>query len=313
MSKLRFDGRVAVITGAGGGLGRAYALLLASRGAKVIVNDLGASLEGEGRDAGPAAAVVAEIEATGGSAVANTDSVATEEGGTAIAEQAIAAFGRIDLIVNNAGNFTNARLFLETSADSFASLWAVHVMGTMHVIRAAWPHMIGQRYGRIVNIGSQGGYYGHRGKFEYAAAKCAIHGLTMSLALEGGKDGVYANVVAPGALTRPVRSWAPASQFDEESFSPDLVAPTVCWLLHEDCAINGASYSVGAGNTSRIVLAETVGVQRRSPTIESIAKDFVAIDAVERNGVSNLVFPEGAIERGNEVVRRFASLPVEQG
>ena len=313
VSELRFDGRVAVVTGAGGGLGRAYALLLASRGAKVVVNDLGASLEGEGHDAGPAGAVVAEIETRGGTAVANADSVATEEGGKAIVGQALAAFGRVDLIVNNAGNFTNARPFLDTSANSFASLWAVHVMGTMHVVRAAWPHMVGQRYGRVVNIGSQGGYYGHRGKFEYAAAKCAIHGLTLSLALEGGQHGVHANVVAPGALTRPVRSWAPASQFDEQSFSPDLVAPTVCWLLHEDCAVNGASYSVGAGNTSRIVLAETVGVQRRSPTIESIARDFVEIDAVEWNGVSNLVFPEGAVERGNEVVRRYASLALLDG
>ena len=310
MSELRFDGRVAVVTGAGRGLGRSYALLLASRGAKVVVNDLGTTLEGGGRDAGPAAEVVAEIKAAGGEAVANTDTVATEDGGRAIVAQAVAAFGRIDLIVNNAGNFTNGRPFLETSAESFESLWAVHVMGTMHVIRAAWTHMIDQRYGRIVNIGSHGGYYGHRGKFEYATAKGAVHGLTMSLALEGGANGVHVNVVAPGAATRPVRSWAPAGKFDDGSFTAELVAPTVCWLLHEDCAANGESYSVFAGNTSRIVLAETKGVQSRSPTIESVAASFAEIDAVERGGASNLVFPKGAIERGAEVSRRFATLPV---
>lgn len=312
MSEFRFDRRVAVVTGAGGGLGRAYALLLASRGANVVVNDLGTTLEGDGRDAGRAGAVVAEIEAAGGHAVANIDSVATQKGGQAIVDQALAAFGQIDLIVNNAGNFTNGRPFLETSGESFTSLWAVHVMGTTHIIRAAWPHMVGHRYGRIVNIGSHGGYYGHRGKFEYAAAKGAVHGLTMSLALEGGQHGIHVNVVAPGALTRPVRSWAPADKFDDESFSPDLVAPTVCWLLHENCTANGEAYSVLAGNTSKIVLAETSGIQRRAPTIESIALDFAEINATDRDGVSTLVFPDGAVERGDEMVRGFAALALEQ-
>ena len=252
--------------------------------------------------------VVDEIIAAGGKAVANFESVASAEGGKAMVDQALAAFGGLHIIVNNAGNFTDARPFLETSTESFESLFQVHVMGTVHVIRAAWQHMIDQNYGRIINIGSHGGYYGHGGKFEYATVKAGIHGLTLSLAMEGRQHGIACNVVAPGAATRPVMSWAKPGTFDKPAFSPDLVAPSVVWLAHEDCTANGDSFSVIAGNISRVVLSETRGYQSTHPTPESIRDHFADIMNRGDEDQNYLVFPKGAIDRGMELVQAFERL-----
>lgn len=308
MSELRFDGKVAIVTGAGRGMGRSHALLLASRGASVVVNDPGVSLAGDGGDKGPAQQVVDEIVAAGGKAVANFESVASAEGGQSMVRQALDSFGGLHILVNNAGNFTDSRPFLETSTESFESLFQVHVMGTVHLIRAAWQHLLDQKYGRIVNIGSHGGYYGHGGKFEYATVKAGIHGLTLSLAMEGREYNVACNVVAPGAATRPVMSWAKPGTFDKPAFSPDLVAPAVAWLVHEDCPANGDSFSVIAGNISRVGISETKGYQSTHPTPESIRDRFADIMNRGENDQKYMVFPTGAIERGMELVAAYEKL-----
>lgn len=308
--ELRLDGKAALVTGAGRGLGRAYALLLAARGASVIVNDLGTELDGSGRDGGFAASVVAEIEAAGGRAVANLDTVASETGARTMVEQALDSFGGLHIVINNAGNFTPARPFLETSSDSFIDVLRVHLMGAVNTARAAWPHLTRQNYGRITNVGSHTGYFGHAGRFEYASAKGAVHGFTMSLAMEGKAHGIAVNLLAPGAGTRPVRSWDDQAIFSTEAFAPELAAPTAVWLAHESCDVTGQAIGVIAGASSRIVIAETRGYQSRSPTPEAIAAHRDAI--VEPGDVSrsNLELPTGAVERGMELVGRFQALPV---
>ncbi len=307
--ELRLDGKVALITGAGRGLGRAYALLLAARGASVVVNDLGAELDGSGGDAGFAASVVGEIEAAGGRAVANGDSVATEEGAEAMIGRALDGFGGLHIVINNAGNFTPARPFLETGTDSFLSVLQVHLMGAVNTARAAWPHLTGQNYGRIINVGSHTAYYGHRGRFEYASAKGAVHGFTMSLAMEGEGHGIAVNLLAPGAGTRPVRSWDDQAIFATEAFAPELAAPTALWLAHESCDVNGQAIGVIAGASTRIIVAETKGFQSRVPTAEAIAAHRDAIVEAGDISASNLELPAGAVERGMELVGRFQTLP----
>ena len=307
MSELRLDGNVAIVTGAGRGLGREYALMLASRGAAVIVNDLGAELDGAGEDARPANQVVAEIEQLGGKAVANFSSVTSEAGARTMVEQALNSFGALHTVINNAGNFTPSRPFLETSAASFQSLWDVHVLGAVNVLRAAWPHFLAQNYGRVVNIGSHGGYYGHAGRFEYATVKAALHGLTLTLAMEANGHDIGVNVVAPGAATRPVLSWAKPGQFSMEAFSPALVAPPLAWLVHPDCKENGQSFSIMSGNISRVVVCETKGYQSRTPTPEQVRAHFPEIMDIGDTRASNLSFPEGAVARGAELIAHFTT------
>ena len=196
----RFDGRVAVVTGAGRGIGRAYALLLARRGASVIVNDLGGSMDGTGADAAPAARVVAEIEAGGGSALADTSDVATTAGAQAVVDAAVARFGRIDAVVNNAGIIRWAG-FPEVDEDNLARHLAVHTIGSFNTARAAWPHMVGAGYGRIVMTTSSG-VFGLPNNMSYATAKAAVIGLTRSLAVSGAEHGIRVNLIAPAAMTR---------------------------------------------------------------------------------------------------------------
>lgn len=308
-AELRFDGKVALVTGAGRGLGRAYALLLAARGASVVVNDLGAELDGSGNDASFAAAVVDEIKTAGGRAVANLGSVATENGARAMVDEALDSFGDLHIVINNAGNFTPARPFLETGNDSFLSVLQVHLMGSVNTARAAWPYLMERRYGRIINVGSHTGYFGHRGRFEYASAKGAVHGFTMSLAMEGEAYGIGVNLLAPGAGTRPVRSWDDQAIFASEAFAPELAAPTALWLAHQSCDVMGKAIGVIAGASTRIVIAETKGFQSRSPTPELIAAHRDAIIEPGDVSTSNLELPAGAVERGIELVGRFQTLP----
>lgn len=309
-AELRLDGKVALVTGAGRGLGRSYAMLLAARGASVVVNDLGAELDGSGRDASFAASVAAEIAAAGGRAIANLDSVATEAGARAMVEQARDSFGGLHIVINNAGNFTPSRPFLETSSESFLNVLQVHLLGAINTARATWGHLVAQRYGRIINVGSHTAYFGHRGRFEYASAKGAVHGFTMSLAMEGEAHGIAVNLLAPGAGTRPVRSWDDQAIFSTEAFAPELAAPTALWLAHESCDVNGQAIGIIAGATTRIVIGETKGYQSRHPTAEAIAAHRDAI--VEPGDVtgSNLELPAGAVARGMELVERFHTLPV---
>lgn len=291
MSELRFDGRVAVITGAGRGLGRAYALLLAARGAKVVVNDPGASLKGDGIDSGPAQQVVDEIQAAGGEAVANTDSVATVEGGKAIIDSALNRFGRIDILIHNAGIVRRASLKEMTYAD-FEQVLDVHLRGAFHVVRPAFPVMCAAGYGRIVLTSSINGLYGSRTVANYCVAKAGIIGLSNVVALEGADEGVKCNVILPGAVTRM------AEGLDTSAYppmAPEMVAPVVAWLSHESCSVTGEMISSMAGRAARAYVAESPGVYQPTWTVEQVAE---RIDAI-RSTDAPLVFapvPNGQLD-----------------
>jgi NAD(P)-dependent dehydrogenase (short-subunit alcohol dehydrogenase family) len=273
MSELRFDNRVAVITGAGRGLGRSYALLLASRGAKVVVNDLGVGLKGEGADAGPAEEVVQEIKAAGGEAVACTDTVTTREGGQAIIDTAIKHFGRIDILIHNAGNVRRGSL-KELSYEDFESVLDVHLRGGFHVVRAAFPLMCAAKYGRIVLTSSINGLYGNPNVVNYSMAKAGLIGLSNVAAIEGAVDGVKSNIIIPAAVTRMAEG-LDTSQYPP--MDPELVAPAVGWLAHESCSITGEMLVSVAGRVARAYAAETEGVYRPSWSIEDIAENIGAI------------------------------------
>ncbi len=276
MSPLRFDGRVAVVTGAGRGIGRAHARLLAERGASVVVNDLGGSMAGEGSDAGPASAVVAEIGEVGGVAVADTNDVAVVAGAEALVNAAVDRFGRIDILVNNAG-IIRWRRVEEADADLLAHHVAVHLGGSFNTTRAAWPHMVEQHYGRIVMTTSTG-IFGLPGNLSYAAAKGGVVGLMRNFAVEGAEHGIRANAIAPAAVTRM------AGQSDDDAvfpqMAPELVAPMVAFLAHEDCPVSGEIYVAGFGRFARLFIASTEGYLHSgsAPTVEDVAAHWDAIN-----------------------------------
>jgi NAD(P)-dependent dehydrogenase (short-subunit alcohol dehydrogenase family) len=287
VNELRFDGRVAVVTGAGRGIGRAYARLLAARGASVVVNDLGGSMAGDGANDAPASRVVAGIEADGGTAIADTNDVATETGAQALVGAALARFGRVDALVNNAGIIRWAR-FPEADADNLERHLAVHLGGSFNTARAAWPHMVEQQYGRIVMTTSSG-VFGLPHNLSYAAAKAGVIGLTRSLTTAGAAHGIKVNLIAPAAMTRMAgRPSAPDSGDDVGAtggsgggpMSPDLVAPMAAYLAHEECPVSGEIYAAGAGRFARIFIAQTEGYVDPSPapTIEDVAAHWAAIN-----------------------------------
>lgn len=273
MPELRFDDRVAVITGAGRGLGRAYALLLAGRGAKVVVNDPGVSLAGDGTDVGPAEAVVQEIKAAGGEGVANTDSVATPEGGAAIIHSAMQTYGRIDILIHNAGIVRRSPL-KDMSFEDFRDVLDVHLAGGFHVVRAALPHMCTAGYGRIVLTSSCSGLYGNALVGNYATAKTGLIGLSNVAAIEGAEYGVKCNLILPGAVTRM------AEGLDTSAYppmDPELVAPAVGWLAHESCSVTGEWLVAIAGRIAMAYAAETRGVYRGQWSIEDVDREMDAI------------------------------------
>ncbi|ROO87429.1 NAD(P)-dependent dehydrogenase (short-subunit alcohol dehydrogenase family) [Actinocorallia herbida] len=280
----RFDGRVAVVTGAGRGLGRAHALLLAERGAKVVVNDLGGTKEGEGSDRGPANDVVAEITAKGGTAVADTSDVGSEQGCHALVDTAVAEFGRVDIIVNNAG-ISRFATFPEADADNLERTLDVHLRGTWHTTRAAWPHMVKQGYGRVITTTSTG-MFGLPDNLAYATAKGALIGFTRSLAMEAAKHGILVNCLAPNAITRPSTSAAkpnitttPQDEAQLQAMRTELVAPMMAYLAHEDCQVNGEILVAGARRFARWFLAVTPGhATEGDPTIEDIAEHWAEIN-----------------------------------
>jgi NAD(P)-dependent dehydrogenase (short-subunit alcohol dehydrogenase family) len=283
MADLRFDGRVAVVTGGGRGLGRCYAMLLASRGAKVIVNDPGGSLAGEGMDAMPAEDVVSEITAAGGQAAACTESVTTRDGGDAIIRTALEHYGRLDILIHNAGNVRRGSL-KDMSHEDFDAVLDVHLRGAFNVVRPAFPVMCDAGYGRIVLTSSIGGLYGNHGVANYAAAKAGVIGLSNVAALEGAADGVTCNVIVPAAVTRM------AAGIDTSAYppmGPELVAPVVGWLAHETCSVTGEVFIALAGRVARAVIAESPGVHRPAWTVEDVGKHLDAI----RNIEAPLVFP----------------------
>jgi NAD(P)-dependent dehydrogenase (short-subunit alcohol dehydrogenase family) len=279
VSTFGFEGRVAVVTGAGRGIGRAYALLLASRGATVVVNDLGGSIEGVGADPEPAASVATEIAATGGVALANTADVATVDGARSLVEAAHDEYGRVDILVNNAGIIHWAGP-PEVDADNLANHLAVHVGGSFNTTRAAWPHMVERNYGRIV-MTTSAGIFGLPNNTSYATAKGGVIGLARSLATAGAAHGIMVNCVAPAAVTRM------AGAVESPQMSPDLVAPLVAYLAHEDCPVSGEIYAAGAGRFARIFVAETPGYVQTdaAPTIEDVAAHWAAVNDEHGYGV----------------------------
>jgi NAD(P)-dependent dehydrogenase (short-subunit alcohol dehydrogenase family) len=275
MSEHTFEGRVAVITGAGRGIGRAHALLLAERGALVVVNDLGGSMAGEGAAAGPASGVADEITAAGGAAIADTNDVSTAEGAGALIAAAVEKFGRIDIVINNAGIIRWGRL-PEADAENLAAHLAVHLAGSFNTTRAAWPTMVEQGYGRIVMTGSAG-MFGLPDNLSYAAAKAGVVGLTRSLATAGAAHGIKVNVIAPAAMTRMA---GPRADEGDRSMAPELVAPMVAFLAHEDCPVSGEIYAAGAGRFARIFIASTPGYLHAAPepTVEDVAENWATIN-----------------------------------
>jgi NAD(P)-dependent dehydrogenase (short-subunit alcohol dehydrogenase family) len=286
MAELRFDDRVAVITGAGRGMGRAHALLLASRGAKVVVNDLGGSIEGQGLDAGPAQGVVDEIKAAGGEGVANTDSVAALEGCKALIEQAMDTYGRIDILIHNAGN-VRWGLLNEITYEDFNAVLDVHLRGAFHTVREAFPHMLKAKYGRVVLTSSIGGVYGIPGVVNYGVSKAGTLGLANIVAIEGAAANVKCNSILPGAMTR-MAAGMDTSFYTEETMHPGMVSPLVGYLSHESCAISGEVLISMAGRVAQAYFAETVGVFHPAWTMEQISEELDAI----RKKDPPVVFPQ---------------------
>ncbi|GAA0920852.1 SDR family oxidoreductase [Nonomuraea longicatena] len=273
---LRFDDRVAIVTGAGHGLGRSHALLLAERGAKVVVNDLGGALDGTGASAGPAAEVAELIRETGGQAVAGADDVSTPEGAEAVVRAAVDAFGRIDIVVNNAGILRD-RSFGKMTVEEFDAVLAVHVRGSYLVSRAAYPYMKEAGYGRVVNTSSPAGLFGNFGQANYSTAKMGLVGLTKTLGIEGARNGVKANAIAPVAWTRMTSSLLPA-EF-ESRFTAERVSALVAYLVHDSCEVSGEVFSVGGGRVARVFVAEGPGWRSDDLTPEDVAANWAAVMA----------------------------------
>jgi NAD(P)-dependent dehydrogenase (short-subunit alcohol dehydrogenase family) len=253
--RLSYEGRVAVVTGAGGGLGRAHALELARRGAMVVVNDIGASLSGDGADDGPAALVAKEINAAGGAAVADTHSVATVEGGAAIIATAIESFGRIDVVVNNAGILRD-KTFHNTGPGDIDPVIDVHLKGAFNVTRPAWARFREQGSGRVIVTSSSAGFWGNFGQASYGSAKLGLVGLVKVLAQEGRKYNIRANAIGPMAVTRMTEG------FDNplnEVLDPGHVSAVVAYLAHESCDLSGEILSVGGGRVARVFIGVTQG------------------------------------------------------
>ncbi|MDP4503125.1 SDR family oxidoreductase [Nonomuraea turcica] len=273
---LRFDDRVAIVTGAGHGLGRAHALLLAERGAKVVVNDLGGALDGTGASTGPAAEVVALITKNGGQAVANADNVATPDGARAVVQAAVDAFGTVDIVVNNAGILRD-KSFGKMTVEEFDAVMAVHVRGSYLVSQAAYPIMKAAGYGRLVNTSSPAGLFGNFGQANYSTAKMGLVGLTKTLGIEGARNGIKANAIAPVAWTRMTESLLPA-EF-EAKFTPERVSALVAYLVHESCEVSGEVFTVGGGRVARVFVAEGPGWKDDDITPESVAGNWESIMA----------------------------------
>ncbi|WP_312395072.1 SDR family oxidoreductase [Stutzerimonas kunmingensis] len=251
---IRFEDKVVIVTGAGGGLGRAHALLFARHGAKVVVNDLGGSAQGDGANSSAADRVVEEIRQAGGTAVANHDSVTD---GDRIVQQALDSFGRIDVVVNNAGILRDKTFHKMEDAD-WDLVYRVHVEGAYKVTRAAWPHMREQNYGRVIFTASTSGIYGNFGQSNYGMAKLGLYGLTRTLALEGRKNNVLVNAIAPTGGTRMTEGLIPPQVF--EQLKPELVSPLVVYLASEQCQETSGLFEVGGGWMGKVRWERSLGV-----------------------------------------------------
>ncbi|MCL4241805.1 MAG: SDR family oxidoreductase [Dehalococcoidia bacterium] len=255
---ISFEGQVALVTGAGAGLGRAYALDLAKRGAKVVVNDLGGDPHGQGADAAPARKVCDEIKAAGGEATPNFDSVSSYDGGFNMVKTAIDTYGRLDVVICNAGILRDIAFHNMSEAD-WDAVFAVHIKGSFTVLRAAWPVFRQQSYGRVVLTTSSSGIYGQFGQANYGSAKTAMLGLMNVLKQEGAKYNVNVNTVAPVAGTRLTQTVMPQEMV--ERLKPELVVPAVTWMVSKECQDSGIIIEAGAGNYNRASIVKGPGVQ----------------------------------------------------
>ncbi len=281
ISPIRFDGRVAVVTGAGNGLGKAYALFLASRGAKVVVNDLGGAPDGTGQSSGPAGDVADEIRRKGGEAAPNFDSVADPEGARKIVQTALDHFGTVDILINNAGMLRD-RTFLKMPLEDFEFLLKVHLLGTVYVTKAALPVMAEKKYGRIVLATSAAGLFGNFGQTNYSAAKMGIVGFMNSLKLEAQKFNIRVNTIAPLAASRLVAGIFPENLVP--LLKPELVVPGVAYLCSDQCTASGDILCAGGGYFARVQMVESRGIRfekGREVTPEMVAERYGEITQME--------------------------------
>ncbi|MDW8360968.1 MAG: SDR family NAD(P)-dependent oxidoreductase [Myxococcales bacterium] len=304
-NELRFDGKVVIVTGAGQGLGRAHALLFASRGAKVLVNDLGGTHTGEGRSSAAADRVVEEIRAAGGTAVANYDSV---EDGARIVQAALDAFGRIDVVVNNAGILRDVSYAKMTDAD-WDLVYRVHVRGAHAVTHAAWPHLREQKYGRIVFTSSAAGIYGNFGQVNYAMAKLGLVGMMHALAIEGRKNNVLVNAIAPIAGSRMTETVLPRELV--EALRPEYVSALVAWLCHESCEETGGLFEVGGGFFAKLRWNRTEGVTWRIG--RTITPEMVRDQWKRIVDFSKSTFPSSVAESMAPILRNVEAGPSRGG
>jgi NAD(P)-dependent dehydrogenase (short-subunit alcohol dehydrogenase family) len=280
--RISLEGKVAVVTGAGHGLGRAYVELLAERGARVVVNDLGTDVSGFGKDSTVAEHVADLIRSRGGDAIANDSDVSTPAGGSDLIATTIALFGRVDLLVNNAG-ICGSHLFEDATLDDFDQYWRVHLGGPVNTVKAAWPHMVAQHYGKIVLTTSVSGLFGLRGQATYAAAKCAVVGLMRILAIEGAEHGILVNTISPVAYTRMhLAAGSRTPEADGKAAMPvEAVAPAIVWLASDRCSETNSIYNVTAGAIQRIAIVMGPGFYDPHLSPESIAENYAKVEAIE--------------------------------
>lgn len=301
MQTLSFEGQVAIVTGAGGGLGREHALALARRGAKVLVNDLGGRVDGSGASLSAAQAVVDEIRALGGEATANSASVTDWPAVQAMVQQAVDAWGRVDILVNNAGILRD-KSFAKMEMDDFRQVVDVHLMGAAHCCKAVWPHMQAQNYGRIVMTTSSSGLYGNFGQSNYGAAKMAQVGLMQTLSLEGAKYNIHVNALAPTAATRMTEGLMPEAVL--AALKPEAVVPAMLVLAHAS-APNRTILCAGAGSfeAAHITLTQGVYVGMGDDAAEALAAQLAMV--TQRSGEQ--VPQSGAAQGQLEVSKAMAA------
>jgi NAD(P)-dependent dehydrogenase (short-subunit alcohol dehydrogenase family) len=307
MEALRFDGQVAIVTGGGRGLGRLYAMELARRGASVLVNDLGGSSQGDGSDASVADQVVAEIEAEGGVAAASSDSVATPEGGQAIVDSALDKFGRVDIVINNAGiiKFTP---FDEVTSEEWRKTLNVHLDGSFHVSQPAFRVMKKQGYGRFVFISSTFGAFGQMGASSYATAKAGLLGLSNVVALEGAAHGIRSNAVLPVGFSRMVTDQEtgglvpPGRQAFYDAIRPELITPLVIYLASRECTLSHRAIAACAGRYSRVFAGYGDGWLSEAgstPSAEDLAERVTRLDSTD-----GFFVPESSVDETIAVCRQ---------
>ena len=300
--EIEFKGQVAIVTGAGGGLGRQHALALAARGAKVMVNDLGGARDGSGGSVSAAEAVVAEIRAAGGQAIANGASVTDWDAVQGMVKQAMDAWGRVDILVNNAGILRD-KSFAKMDLADFRLVMDVHLMGAVHCCKAVWPHMTEQKYGRILMTTSSSGLYGNFGQSNYGAAKLALVGLMQTLSIEGAKNNIHVNALAPTAATRMTEDLMPQAVLD--ALKPEAVVPAMLVLVSRN-APSRTILCAGAGHVEAAHISLTqgawIGLDAQSP--ERLAAQLAQVC----DRVQDMVPQSGSAQGGHEVSRATAHL-----